>query len=146
MPSFVKICHVQTRKKPRPKHFIGAASSNKVKASINNMLLSLEIYLCDFKLLLSDFAECKGVLIALLLTTFLKQFKPVKDKSTLYNPKQLHNIPVDKKCKKIISPFVNQYRQKNYVPVCKPVKTKKLSFCCQLVQSTKIKNMENGKF
>ena len=83
MPLFVKICHVQTRKKPRPKHFIGAASSNKVKASINNMLLSLEIYLCDFKLLLADFAECKGVLIALLLTTFLKQFKPVKDNTHL---------------------------------------------------------------
>jgi hypothetical protein len=33
--------------------------------------------------LLADFAECKGVLIALLLTTFLKQFKPVKDNTHL---------------------------------------------------------------
>jgi hypothetical protein len=74
IPLFVKICYVQTEKKSLPNHFIGAASTNKVKASINNILLSLEIYLCDFKLLLADFAECKGVLIALLLTTFLKQF------------------------------------------------------------------------
>ncbi len=71
------------KKKSLPHHFIGAASTNKVKASINNILLSLEIYLCDFKLLLADFAECKGVLIALLLTTFLKQFKPVKDNTHL---------------------------------------------------------------
>jgi hypothetical protein len=78
---FVKICYVQTRKKPRPNHFIGAASTNKVKTSTNNILFALD--LCDFKLLLADLAECKGVLIALLLTTFLKQFKPVKDNTNL---------------------------------------------------------------
>ena len=83
IPLFVKICYVQTEKKSPPNHFIGAASTNKVKTSINNILFSLEIYLCDFKLLLADFAECKGVLIALLLTTFLKQFKPVKDNTHL---------------------------------------------------------------
>ncbi len=117
MPLFVKICHVQTRKKPRPKHFIGEASSNKVKTSINNILFSLEIHLCDFKLLLAEFAEFKGVLIALLLTTFLKQFKPVKDKSSLNSPKQWHNIPVDERFfflfEKNIFSFENQLRQNN---------------------------------
>jgi hypothetical protein len=78
---FVKICYVQTGKKTRPNHFIGAASSNKVKASINNLLFALEIHLCDFKLLLAEFKKCKGVLIAFLHFTFLKQFKPVKDDS-----------------------------------------------------------------
>ncbi len=29
IPLFVKICYVQTGKKPLPNHFIGAASSNK---------------------------------------------------------------------------------------------------------------------
>ena len=38
IPLFVKICYVQTGKKTRPNHFIGAASSNKVRASINNLL------------------------------------------------------------------------------------------------------------
>jgi hypothetical protein len=96
---FVKICYVQTRKKPRPNHFIGAASTNKVKTStnkvktlVNNILLSLEIHLCGFKLLLADFAECKGVLIALLLTTFLKQFKPVKDYTHLKFLKTIEKI------------------------------------------------------
>ncbi len=70
------------RKKSPPNHFIGAASSNKVKASINNLLFALEIHLCDFKLLLAEFKKCKGVLIAFLHFTFLKQFKPVKDDST----------------------------------------------------------------
>jgi hypothetical protein len=79
---FVKICYVQTEKKPLPNHFIGAASSNKVTASINNLLFALEIHLCDFKLLLAEFKKCKGVLIAFLHFTFLKQFKPVKDDST----------------------------------------------------------------
>jgi hypothetical protein len=82
IPLFVKICYVQTGKKTRPNHFIGAASSNKVKASINNLLFALEIHLCDFKLLLAEFKKCKGVLIAFLHFTFLKQFKPVKDDST----------------------------------------------------------------
>jgi hypothetical protein len=82
IPLFVKICYVQTGKKTRPNHFIGAASSNKVKASINNLLFALEIHLCDIKLLLAEFKKCKGVLIAFLHFTFLKQFKPVKDDST----------------------------------------------------------------
>jgi hypothetical protein len=43
------------KKKPLPNHFIGAASSNKVTASINNLLFALEIHLCDFKLLLAEF-------------------------------------------------------------------------------------------
>jgi hypothetical protein len=79
---FVKICYVQTEKKSPPNHFIGAASSNKVKASINNLLFALEIHFCDFKLLLAEFKKCKGVLIAFLHLTFLKQVKPVKDDST----------------------------------------------------------------
>jgi hypothetical protein len=82
---FVKICYVQTEKKSPPNHFIGAASSNKVKASTNNLLFhlfALEIHLCDFKLLLAEFKKCKGVLIAFLHFTFLKQFKPVKVDST----------------------------------------------------------------
>ncbi len=70
IPLFVKICYVQTGKKTRPNHFIGAASSNKVKASINNLLFALEIHLCDFKLLLAEFNKCKGVLIAFLHFTF----------------------------------------------------------------------------
>jgi hypothetical protein len=32
--------------------------------------------------LLAEFKKCKGVLIAFLHFTFLKQFKPVKDDST----------------------------------------------------------------
>ena len=70
------------RKKSPPNHFIGAASSNKVKASINNLIFALEIHLYDYKLLLAEFKKCKGVLIAFLHFTFLKQFKPVKDEST----------------------------------------------------------------
>ncbi len=65
------------RKKSPPNHFIGAAFSNKVKSSINNLLFTLEIYL-----LLAGFKKCKGVLIAFLHFTFLKQLKPVKDTST----------------------------------------------------------------
>jgi hypothetical protein len=84
IPLFVKICYVQTGKNPLPNHFIGTASSNKVKASINNLLLALEIHLCDFKLLLAEFKKCKGVLIAFLHFTFPKQFKPVKDDSTYH--------------------------------------------------------------
>jgi hypothetical protein len=64
IPLFVKICYVQTEKKSPPNHFIGAASSNKVTASINYLLFALEIHLCDFKLLLAEFKKCKGVLIA----------------------------------------------------------------------------------
>jgi hypothetical protein len=70
------------QEKPLPNYFIGAASFNKVEASINNLLFSLGIHLCDFKLLLAEFKKCKGVLIAFLHFTFLKQFKPVKDDST----------------------------------------------------------------
>jgi hypothetical protein len=70
------------QKKSPPNHFIGATSSNKMKASIINLLFALEIYLCDFNLLLPKFKKCKGVLIAFLHFTFLKQFKPVKDDST----------------------------------------------------------------
>jgi hypothetical protein len=85
------------RKQSPPNHFIGAASSNKVKASIYSLLFALEIHLCDFKLLLAEFKKCKGVLLAFLHFTFLKQFKPVKDDSTHLNyTKQLHKIPFDK--------------------------------------------------
>jgi hypothetical protein len=45
------------RKKSHPNHFIGAASYNKVKASINNLLFALEIHLCNFKLLLAEFKK-----------------------------------------------------------------------------------------
>jgi hypothetical protein len=65
IPLFVKICYVQTGKKTRPNHFMGAASSNKVKASINNLLFALEIHLCDFKLLLAEFKKCSNCIFTL---------------------------------------------------------------------------------
>ncbi len=74
--------------------------------------------------MLAEFKKCKGVLIAFLHFTFLKQFKPVKDAPpTLNSTKQWHNIPFNKQG---FNFFFFFFWGKKYSPVCKPVKTKKI--------------------